>query len=213
MRPNDSLKTWLGKTAERYHESLRENEAVLSYLEQRDLGLDVAHGYRLGVVAEPDPLHEDYRGRLSIPYLTPTGVVSMRFRCLEDHDCKEEHCAKYLQPKDEPTHVYNVAALHTADTVIGICEGELDAIASTESGLPAVGIPGVNNWKPFWDRLFDDFERVLILGDGDTAGRAFASKLAHSIPGGEAKVMPVDTDVNSFIVEHGHEAYLEFVSS
>jgi DNA primase len=206
------LKNWLGKTADRYHEALRVNEEVVSYLEQRGVDLDAAHGYRLGVVAEPDPLHEEYRGRLAIPYVTPTGVVSMRFRCLERHDCREGGCAKYIQPKDEPTHVYNVQALHDADTTVGICEGELDAIASSLAGLPAVGIPGATNWKQHWYRLFDDFERVLVLGDGDPAGRAFASKLAHNIPGGEAKVMPAGTDVNSFIQEKGIEAYMEFVS-
>lgn len=135
----------------------------------------------------------------------------MRFRCLAEHDCKEVGCPKYIQPSNEPTHIYNVQALHDADTVIGVCEGEIDAISATLAGIPSVGIPGASNWKPFWYRLFDDFGRVIILGDGDTAGRKFASKLSHTIPGGEAKVLPDGQDVNSFIVDHGSGAFLELV--
>lgn len=209
MKPSDSLKSSLGRMADRYAESL--DEETLSYLESRGLVPDVVRGYRLGLVSDPDPLHEDFRGRLSIPYLTPTGIVTMRFRCLEPHDCRENKCPKYLQPDSEPTHIYNVQALHDADTVIGVCEGEIDAITATIAGLPSVGIPGAQNWKSFWYRLFDDFAQVIILGDGDKAGRSFASKLAHSIPGGEAKVLPDGEDVNSLVAEHGAEAFLTFI--
>lgn len=211
MRPSDSLKSWLGKTAQRYHEAL--TPEVLSYLESRGLDQDAVTGYRLGLVADPDPMHEAYRGRLSIPYITPTGVVTMRFRCLEDHDCRAEKCPKYTQPSGEETHLYNVQALHDADTVVGISEGELDAEIATLCGLSTVGIPGATNWKSHWYRLFDDFERVLVFGDGDTAGRSFASKLVHTIPGAEAKVMPEGMDVTSFYVESGKDAFLDFALS
>lgn len=209
MKLSDSRKSWLGKVADRYHESL--TTEVSSYLESRGLGPDVVRGYRLGLVADPDPLHEQYRGRLSIPFITPTGVVYIRFRCLEKHDCKEFGHGKYEGPSGEDTHLYNVQALHVADIEVGICEGELDAIASTEAGYPAVGVPGAQNWKPHYYRLFDDFERVVILGDGDTAGRTFTGKLAHEISNGISKVMPKDQDVNSYILENGAEQFLEYV--
>lgn len=193
----------------RYHEAL--TPEVTTYLAERGLGQGAVRGSLLGLVSDPDPLHEEFRHRLSIPYITPTGIVTMRFRCLENHDCREIGCPKYTQPSGEPTHIYNVQALHDADTVIGVCEGEIDAISATWAGLPSVGIPGATNWKPFWYRLFDDFARVIILGDGDKAGRGFTSKLSHAIPGGEAKVMPEGMDVNSFIVERGNESFISYV--
>lgn len=195
---------------DRYHESL--DEETLSYLAGRGLDRDAVDGFRLGLVADPDPLHENFQGRLCIPYITPTGVVSMRFRCLlpHDHSSKEVSCPKYLQVDGEPTHIYNVQALHDADTVIGVCEGEVDGISATVAGLHAVGIPGVHNWKPFYYRLFQDFERVIVLGDGDDEGRKFAGKLSHAIPGGEARVMPSGMDVNSFIAEEGAKSFLEY---
>lgn len=210
MKPNDAQKKWLGKTAQRYHEAL--TPEVITYLADRGLDQDAVRGYLLGLVSDPDPLHEEYRGRLSIPYLTPTGVVTMRFRCLADHSCKDAKCAKYIQPKDEPTHIYNVQALHDADTEVGVCEGELDAIAATVAGFPSIGIPGATNWKAFWYRLFDDFERVVVMGDGDTAGRTFTTRLVHAMSNGEAKVMPPALDVNSYIQEYGQESFLVFVN-
>jgi len=210
LAPSDSLKASLGRLADRYHEAL--DQETLGYLESRGLDQDAVRGNLLGLVTDPDPLHAEYEGRLAIPYITPTGVVSMRFRCLQQHDCKENGCPKYIQPKGEPTHLFNVLALHTAEGVIGVCEGEMDAIMATVAGLPSVGIPGATNWKPFWHRLFQDFERVIVLGDGDKAGREFASKLSHTLPGGEAKVMPEGMDVNSFVVERGKEAFREYLS-
>jgi DNA primase len=205
------LKASLGRLARQYNEAL--TPEVATYLSERGLDQDAVDGFLLGVVSDPDPLHNPFRGRLSIPYITPTGIVSMRFRCLlpHDHSSKDITCPKYLQAEGEPTHIYNVQALHDADTVIGISEGEIDAQSATLAGLPTAGIPGIENWKPFYYRLFQDFERVIIFGDGDVAGRKFASKLSHSIPGGEAKVLPEGEDINSFIVERGKDAFLSLV--
>lgn len=184
-------------------------------------------GSRLGLVVDPDPAHTQFEGRLAIPFITPTGVVYMRFRCIEEiydhtHDCKEEDKrrreinkswghGKYESPADTGTHLYNVPALHAAGSVLGVTEGELDALVATRSGLPSVGVPGSNNWKPFYYRLFDDFERVIILGDGDTAGRQFANSLAGNMPNAIPKPMPKDEDVSSYVVKYGADAFLEFV--
>lgn len=216
MTPSESLKTWLGKTAQRYHEAL--TPEVRSYLDERALGPDVVSSSLLGLVSDPDPLHEQYRGRLSLPFITPTGVVYMRFRCIQEiddpeHSCKEHGHGKYEGPSEQGTHLYNVQALHDADVVVGVCEGELDALVATTAGLPAVGVPGSQNWKSFYYRLFSDFTRVLILGDGDKAGRDFTNKLASHISGGEAKVMPNGHDVTSFVVEYGEEAFRDFALS
>lgn len=210
-RPSDSYKNWLGKIADRYHNDL--SSEALTYLADRGIRRKAVSGGRLGLVSNPDPMHEPFQGRLSIPFITPTGVVYMRFRCLEDHNCKEENCQKYLGPTGEPAHLYNVQALHDADITIGICEGELDALVSTNAGFPCVGVPGSHNWKPFYYRLFDDFQRVIVLGDGDKAGREFTTKLIHEIPEAEAKLIPDHQDVNEFILEHGKKTFLDFVYS
>lgn len=208
MRPSESHKSWLTELAHRYHEAL--TPEVRSYLEERALGPDAVRGALLGLVTEPDPAHEHYRDRLSIPYITPTGVVSMRFRCLECSDKCEGH-GKYEGVAGETTHLYNVQALHDATDAIGIAEGELDALVATYMGLPTVGCPGTGNWKDFYYRLFDDFQHVYVLGDGDPAGRNWTASLVPNIPGAVSRVMPNEYDVTRFVTEYGPQALLDYV--
>ena len=44
--------------------------------------MEAARLARLGVVEEAEIGHETFQGRLSIPYITKTGVVDIRFRSL-----------------------------------------------------------------------------------------------------------------------------------
>src|SRR5439155_26783636 len=135
--------------------------------------------------------------------ITPTGVVYMRFRCLEDHDCKDLKHGKYEGVSGDETRLYNVSALHSAMGTVGICEGELDAIVASASGVASVGVPGASAFKRQWYRLFDDFETVYIFGDGDSAGRKFSSELSSNIRGARALPMPAGHDVSSFVQEFG----------
>jgi hypothetical protein len=123
----------LSEATAAYTESLLSNEQALTYLEGRGLGdEEVIRDFQLGVVDEPAiSEHAAYRGRLSIPYITPAGVVAIKFRCLREHDCKSVDCPKYL-PGNE--FLYNVAALHDAGTKLYVSEGELNAITSTMLG-------------------------------------------------------------------------------
>lgn len=72
---------------------------------------DSATYFRVGVVDQPLPGHEQYRGWLCIPYLTRTGPVGLKFRCLNDHDCKSVHKERYLIPAGQQQRLYNPAAL------------------------------------------------------------------------------------------------------
>lgn len=210
MRPSESQKSWLSAVTDRYHEAL--DETTLSYLAARGIGPDAASGYRLGLVSDPDPAHYQFAGRLSIPFISPTGVVYMRFRCLGDHNCADLEHGKYLGPQGDDTHLYNVQALHDSEDWVVVTEGELDALVSTEAGAPAVGVPGATNWKPFYYRLFDDYERVIVVGDGDKAGREFVATLARNLPNSIRRPMPDGYDVNSFVLEHGADDYLAYVT-
>ena len=87
LRLSRSQMESLQTAAERYHESL--DQRLLSYLAARGIDQDAATGHRLGLVVDPVVGHEAYRGMLSIPYVTPEGVVALKFRCAEVHSCKE----------------------------------------------------------------------------------------------------------------------------
>jgi len=168
------------------------------YLAGRGIDLDAAARYRLGVVLDPYSGHETGRGRLAIPYLTKAGVVTIRFRAMDGAK------PKYLTLPGGGTRLYNTAALHEAGQTIWICEGEFDALVTTEyAGLPAVGICGANVWAPFWGRIFADFDEVVIASDGDEAGAAMADRLMGHIPHARRAPLPENHDCNSFYLERG----------
>ena len=126
---------------------------------------------RFGVVEEPEIGHEAFQGRLSIPYITKTGVVDLRFRSL--NPAVEP---KYMGMTGVETKMYNVLDIDRAGDWIGVCEGELDTVTlSVCVGIPCVGVPGANSWKKHYTRLLADFERVFVFADGDQPGKEFAA--------------------------------------
>lgn len=195
-----------------YQEDLSTDAEAQAYLLGRGLGPQAAAGFRLGVVRRPLQGHEGYAGRLVLPYLTPAGVVSLRFRCLGQHEGACEGHPKYLSEQGAETRLYNVLDLKKASSSICIAEGELDAISLSLSGLPAVGVPGVESWQPHWGRLLDDFQTVYCLADPDKAGRKFASFLAKEAAA-RAIHLPTDQDVNDVFRTGGPAAVKRLIFS
>lgn len=174
------------------------------YLRSRGITKEVALSAQLGVVEHPEVGHEAFQGRLSIPYITKTGVVDIRFRSL--NPAVEP---KYMGMTGAVTKLYNVKDIDRAGDWIGLCEGELDTITLSKSvGIPCVGVPGANSWKPHYTRLLADFERVFIFADGDQPGLEFAKGLSKDLPV-TIVTLPDGEDVNSCYVKYGKEYLLE----
>lgn len=192
------------KTA-RYQEHVH---LAREYLEGRGFTADTIGSARLGVVDEAiegDPYAAGKR--LSIPYITQSGIVNLRFRCLRDHDCGEASCSKYLGGLGIPNRLYGVGRLVSAGSRICITEGELDALTLHQLAYPAVGVPGANSWKKHWRRLFDDFTHIYVFCDGDEAGRKFRAHILAEIPTGHAVMMPDGEDVNSTALTEGRDFF------
>lgn len=195
MKQSQLQKELLGKATQKYAESI---SLAGDYLQSRGITKEVALRARLGVVEEPEPGHEQYVGRLSIPYITKTGVVDLRFRSL--NPAVEP---KYMGMVGSDTRMYNVLDIEAAGDWIGVCEGELDTLTMSRLvGIPCVGVPGANSWKKHYTRLLADFERVFVFADGDAPGREFAASLARELPVttisfGEGE------DANSVFVKYG----------
>ena len=195
MKQSLSQKELLGKAMSKYAGNIFQAE---DYLLSRGITREVARVARYGVVAEPEVGHEAFIGRLSIPYITKTGVVDIRFRSL--NPAVEP---KYMGMTGVETRMYNVLDIERAGDWIGVCEGELDTITlSSCVGIPCVGVPGANSWKKHYTRLLADFERVFVFADGDQPGKEFASSLARELPV-TVVAMPDGEDVNSCYVKYG----------
>lgn len=202
---SESQRTYLWEATTRYRESLPGSPAA-EYLVSR--GIPLATPFGLGYVKEPLPGHEMYRGCLAIPYLRWSqwrgwSVAAIRYRRLDGGK------PKYMtMPGDKP-RLYNTHALTKYSKDMAITEGEIDAVTAELSGVPAVGVPGAQMWKPYFRELFMGYRNVNILTDGDEAGLAFAQQVAKTLPNARIIPMPDGEDVNSLVLKQGKEALLE----
>lgn len=182
------------------------------FLTSRGLTIADAATYRLGVVCDDSPESAPYKGRVAIPYITPAGVKDIRFRWNLPIGQRGEG-PKYLTRPGQQSLIYNVAAFWRDSDTIAICEGEIDAIVmDLYSGIPAVGIPGANVWKSHYAKLFADYERVLVIGDGDQAGREFSRMVASKVEGAVPVEMKEEMDVNDLYLLEGPDAIERLVA-
>lgn len=183
------------------------------WLEGRGLSLEFAASRGLGVVRDPLPGHEAMQGYLAIPYLTRVGPVNFQFRCIQDHNCKEvANHPKYLKRKGSPVNLYGVLSIAQAEDWIVVTEGEIDALIWQSIGVPALAVPGAENWKEHWANLLEDFSRVYLAEDGDTAGKDLWIAMSEHIDQSNTMVvrmrMPDGEDTNSMYLKHGKEYLL-----
>lgn len=205
---SESQRAYLWEATSRYRLSLPGSPA-LEYLASR--GLTQPTRFGLGYVADPLPGHEMYRGCLAIPYLRWSqwrnwSVATIRFRRLDDGK------PKYMtMPGDKP-RLYNTHALTRYSRDMAITEGEIDAITAELAGIPTVGVPGAQMWKPYFRELFMGYRNVNILADGDEPGMEFARSVAKTLPNARIIPMPPDSDVNDLVNREGKDALLSRIN-
>ena len=197
MRLSSSQKNFLLQATQKYAAKI---ELAEEYLLSRQLSVEEAKVFHLGVVEDPLPGHEAYKGRLAIPYITPSGVVDIRFRGMNNED------PKYMGLVGAKTTMFNTQACFVADKYICVTEGEFDCIMMTVKTMhPTIGIPGANNWKPHYAKILDDFDTVIVLADGDAAGLEFGKKISRELGNVNIVSMPEGEDVNSVMIKRGSD--------
>lgn len=192
-----------------------EVDAVLPYLAKRGIGPDTARSRGLGFVRSPEiPEHQSGTGRLAIPYNTMAGPAGITFRCIEDHNCKEiQKHAKYTNPSGQLQLMYGVNSIFSDARDIAVVEGQIDEITMTDlCGIPSVGLPGSDAWKPWWTHILSDFRRVFFLIDGDEAGEKMGVRGQKEL-GSKAVVVPFPAreDANSTYMKYGPDYIREMV--
>ena len=197
MRLSSSHRQFLLQATHQYASQIH---LAAEYLATRNLSVEEAQRFHLGVVKDALPGHEQYTGRLAIPYITPSGVVDIRFRAIGNAD------PKYMGMPGAKTSMFNAQVVLTASDYICVTEGEIDCITmSVKTNHPAIGIPGANNWKPFYSKILDDFDTVIVLADGDSAGMDFGKKVSRELGNVNIVQMPEGHDVNSIVMLEGAE--------
>ncbi len=167
----------------------------------------------LGSVTDPINGHEQFTGWVSIPYITALGIcTSVKFRRLDDGK------PKYGQPLGQKLHLYNVSDTIEDSGRIVVTEGELDAVVmSGVVGIPAVGVPGVAAWKPYYTKLFTGFDVIYVVGDNDikedgsNPGAEFAKRVAGEILNSQIVQLPAGMDITDYFLAHGKDATANLV--
>jgi DNA primase len=214
--PSPDARRLLGSQIEKYHRQVGEVEA---YLTSRGISRQSINRFKLGYTGNTD--NYSTRNRLAIPYLTPAGPWHIKYRCIEDHDCKEAKCKKYTYEGGQQQHMYNASVLLDAERVV-LVEGELDAISVSQCGVPAVAYPGAQTFRSnkHWRFCFDSCDEIIVVADGDPpdekgmgVGEREATEVARtlrdSVPGDvDVVVLPLGEDSNSLIQRDGYEEFL-----
>jgi Toprim-like len=210
MKLSEGQKRSYTMAATRYNSTVRN---AASYLGRRGLyDGETIRSYLLGHVTDPLPGDEPVAGRLCIPYVTPSGVVNLKFRCIKDHNCKDiPNHPKYLGRPGAEDRIYNVQALHDAGSVIHVSRGELDALSATMVGFPTIGISGDNKWLPHYTKLLEDFDDVVLFADGDKSGRDAAKYMRGELDNARIVYFPPGQDVNSLLVEGTVDGFRDLV--
>ena len=201
----------LQEAAHRYAEAI--SDEALAYLAGRGISEEVAARYRIGTITDPIEGHQNYQGWISIPYFTALDIcVGFKFRRLDDGK------PKYGSPVGQKAHLFNVVATMSPTKSIVVCEGEFDAIImDAVVGVPAVGVPGVAAWKPFYSKLFNGFDMVYIVGDNDVKedgtnpGAEFSRRVAGEILNSQIVQLPPGMDITDFYLVNGKEATANLV--
>jgi hypothetical protein len=194
-------RTLLLDSARAYSEQIESSPAA-AYLAKRGITDEkLIRRLGLGWVGEPFAAHKKYQGMLCIPYLrygySGPSVITIRFRCIVDA-CPHEYHGKINSLPGHGTRLYNTRALLAPADEVAICEGEMDTITAEMYGLHAVGVPGVENWRPYMAAAFHGYRKVRIFAQRDDKGQSmkWAAEIAAKLPNASVEPCPDGCDLN-----------------
>jgi len=118
---------------------------------------------------------------LEMPYKDEKGRVVAVRRRFRMHD--DGHGQRFAWQKGTCITLYGLWRLneiHKAGWVL-ILEGESDCHTAWHHGLPALGVPGANTWKPAWAEYLKGL-RVFVWAEPDEGGKALVQAINRTMP-------------------------------
>jgi putative DNA primase/helicase len=124
------------------------------------------------VALEDGTYHVKALGRevpaVEIPYADRDGeLLTNRYRIAVGGD------DKFRWQKGSTTTLYGLHKLEEAEKAgyVLLVEGESDCHTAWYRGLPAVGVPGVDNWKDDWAEHLTGISKIFVVVEPDEAGK------------------------------------------
>jgi hypothetical protein len=130
----------------------------------REKGFSVDFLARLGVAQ----IHIGGVPTLKIPYLDEEmEEIAVRFR----HSTNKDERRFSWRKKTKPC-LYGLWRLEKARKAghISIVEGESDCHTLWHHNVPAIGVPGANNWKEAWSKHLEGIDKIFVVAEPDKGG-------------------------------------------
>ena len=105
---------------------------------------------------------------VEIPYADRTGeLLTTRYRIAVGG------ADKFRWEKGSTTTLYGLHKLEEAEKAgyVLLVEGESDCHVAWYRGLPAVGVPGVDNWRYEWAEHLNGIPKIFVVVEPDEAGK------------------------------------------
>lgn len=203
--PSPSMREFLETATTRYESNISGSEAE-RYLIDRGITKEALDSFRIGVIDNPLRGHEMYQGRISFPYITRSGVVSIRFRRPGD----DPNHKKMLYVAGDQPRIYNTKAL--VGEKVFVCEGEVDTITAEICGYLSVGIPGATSWNQVFAPAFRYRQTTVVAHNDDSGeGMDLAKRIVGSLDEARIILCPKGHDLNSLYVSSGADAVKELL--
>lgn len=203
LAQSENVRRLLNEATESYQKQLAGSPAEEYLMEERGYSREVLQSFQIGFVGKPELGDDIYRNRISIPFITKTGVVAIQFRSIGP-----EKPNRFLM-RGSNKRIFNPTVLLYPHRRVYLCEGPTDTMTVAQLGLPAIGIPGVDNWSSVFARALRN-RRVIVLADGDDEGQGqkFAREVSTDVDDC-ATVLFEGMDVNRYRMEYGLDALRE----
>jgi twinkle protein len=153
---------------EKYHKDLQENPSALAYLtDERGFTLETIKKFKLGF----------NNGAITIPHFKGGDCLNIKSRMINPNGTqkyfREEGCASIL---------FNLDSIKDKGWIV-LTEGELDAIAFDQIGIPnAVAVTGgADTFLDEWIDPLEGLAEIFISFDMDEAGRKGAERPADKL--------------------------------
>jgi hypothetical protein len=105
---------------------------------------------------------------VEIPYADRDGeLLNNRYRIAVGGD------DKFRWEKGSTTTLYGLHKLEEAEKAgyVLLVEGESDCHTAWYRGLPAIGVPGVDNWRDEWAEHLNGISKIFVVVEPDEAGK------------------------------------------
>ncbi len=154
---------------EKYHKDLLENPAALAHLtDERGFTPETIRRFKLGF--------KD--GAITIPHFREGLCLNIKYRYIKPTGDK-----KYFREEGYPSILFNLDNAKKYPSGVILTEGELDAIAYDQMGLPnVVSVPnGARSFPSEWVDDLESFNQVYVSFDMDGPGQEGAGKAADKL--------------------------------